>query len=124
MAHCPFSTSQALIVLYAVNNVGKGHAMPTYLVDMPQEEMTDVVAVNVNSTVQVTHAVLPGMVQKYVDSLSCAGDANESEQKTRADSEYWIIRRGHSLTNVGPVLCHQGVHGDVHERAGRGSAPA
>ncbi|KAL9711653.1 hypothetical protein Ac2012v2_004724 [Leucoagaricus gongylophorus] len=47
-----------------VNNVGKGHAMPTYLVDMPQEEMTDVVAVNVNSTVQVTHAVLPGMVQK------------------------------------------------------------
>jgi len=40
--------------------------MPTYLVDMPREEMTDVVAVNVNSTLQVTYAVLPGMVQKYV----------------------------------------------------------
>jgi len=45
--------------------------MPSYLVDMPREEMTDVVAVNVNSTLQVTYAVLPGMVQKYVVHKSC-----------------------------------------------------
>ena len=50
-----------------MNNVGRGHTIPAYLVDMPREEITDVVAVNVNSTVQVTYAVLPGMVQKYVN---------------------------------------------------------
>ncbi|KAG6889104.1 hypothetical protein C0995_003673 [Termitomyces sp. Mi166 len=46
-----------------VNNVGKSHAMPVYLVDTPKEEMTDIVAINVNATLRVTYAVLPGMVQ-------------------------------------------------------------
>ncbi|KAJ3569603.1 hypothetical protein NP233_g4951 [Leucocoprinus birnbaumii] len=47
-----------------VNNVGKSHAMPAYLVDTPQDEMTDIVTINVNATLQVTYAVLPGMVQR------------------------------------------------------------
>lgn len=47
-----------------VNNVGKSHAMPAYLVDTPEDEMKDIVQINVNATLRVTHAVLPGMVQR------------------------------------------------------------
>ncbi|KAG5341527.1 hypothetical protein C0989_009888 [Termitomyces sp. Mn162] len=47
-----------------VNNVGKSHAMPVYLVDTPKEEMADIVAINVNATLRVTYAILPGMVQR------------------------------------------------------------
>ena len=47
-----------------VNNVGKSHAMPVYLVDTPLDEMRDIVSINVNATLRVTHAVLPGMIQR------------------------------------------------------------
>ncbi|KAJ7125009.1 3-ketoacyl-CoA reductase [Mycena epipterygia] len=55
---------QALDVGVLVNNVGKSHAMPAYLVDTPLDEMRDIVAINVGATLRVTHAVLPGMVQR------------------------------------------------------------
>lgn len=38
--------------------------MPAYLVDTPQDEITDIVAINVNATLRVTHVILPGMVQR------------------------------------------------------------
>ncbi|KAF8629872.1 hypothetical protein AX15_003231 [Amanita polypyramis BW_CC] len=47
-----------------VNNVGKSHAIPTYFIDTPQSEMRDIVNVNVDATLRVTHAILPGMVQR------------------------------------------------------------
>ncbi|KAJ3733814.1 3-ketoacyl-CoA reductase [Lentinula guzmanii] len=55
---------QELEIGVLVNNVGKSHAMPVYLVDTPKEEMTDIVAINVNATLRVTHSVLPGMIQR------------------------------------------------------------
>jgi len=47
-----------------VNNVGKSHAMPGYLVDTPLDEIKDIVSINVNATLRVTYAILPGMIQR------------------------------------------------------------
>jgi len=47
-----------------VNNVGKSHAMPAYFIDTPQDEFTDIVTINVNATLRVTHTILPGMVKR------------------------------------------------------------
>jgi len=38
--------------------------MPAYFVDTPEEEITDIVSINVQATLQVTYSVLPGMVQR------------------------------------------------------------
>uniref|UniRef100_A0A0W0EX79 Very-long-chain 3-oxoacyl-CoA reductase n=1 Tax=Moniliophthora roreri TaxID=221103 RepID=A0A0W0EX79_MONRR len=55
---------EGLDVGVLVNNVGKSHNMPAYLVDTPLEEMNDIVAINVNATLRVTYTILPGMVQR------------------------------------------------------------
>ncbi|KAF6760181.1 3-ketoacyl-CoA reductase [Ephemerocybe angulata] len=47
-----------------VNNVGKSHSMPVNFVDTPQDELKDIPAINVDATIRVTHAILPGMVQR------------------------------------------------------------
>ncbi|KAJ7594608.1 3-ketoacyl-CoA reductase [Mycena floridula] len=47
-----------------VNNVGKSHSMPVYFAETPRDEMNDIVSINVNATLRVTYAVLPGMVQR------------------------------------------------------------
>ena len=44
----------------------KSHDMPVYFAETPAQEMEDIVAINVNATLRVTHAILPGMVQRYV----------------------------------------------------------
>jgi 17beta-estradiol 17-dehydrogenase / very-long-chain 3-oxoacyl-CoA reductase len=38
--------------------------MPTYFAETEEQENTDIVAINVNATIRVTHAVLPGMIQR------------------------------------------------------------
>lgn len=38
--------------------------MPVYFVDTPKDEMKDIVSINVNATLRVTYAILPGMVQR------------------------------------------------------------
>ncbi|KAF8893897.1 3-ketoacyl-CoA reductase [Infundibulicybe gibba] len=47
-----------------VNNVGKSHTMPADLVDTPVDEIMDIVSINVNATIRVTYAALPGMIQR------------------------------------------------------------
>jgi len=49
-----------------VNNVGKSHSMPVYFAETPEDELTDIVAINVTATLRVTHVILPGMVQRSV----------------------------------------------------------
>ncbi|KAF8160872.1 3-ketoacyl-CoA reductase [Crassisporium funariophilum] len=64
-AYDAFSAAcEGLDVGVLVNNVGKSHAMPAYLVDTPKAEMLDIVSINVNATLRVTYTVLPGMVQR------------------------------------------------------------
>ncbi|KAF8435360.1 hypothetical protein L210DRAFT_3484367 [Boletus edulis BED1] len=45
-----------------VNNVGKAHR--SYFVEMVEQEIEDIVAINIGATLSVTHAVLPGMIQR------------------------------------------------------------
>ncbi|KAF8553135.1 NAD(P)-binding protein [Imleria badia] len=47
-----------------VNNVGKSHTIPTYFAETTEQENEDIVTININGTVRVTHAVLPGMIQR------------------------------------------------------------
>ncbi|KAG2070812.1 NAD(P)-binding protein [Suillus decipiens] len=47
-----------------VNNVGKSYTMPTYFVETVEQETVDIVTVNVNATIRVTHAALPGMIKR------------------------------------------------------------
>ncbi|KAJ7879286.1 3-ketoacyl-CoA reductase [Mycena olivaceomarginata] len=47
-----------------VNNVGKSHAMPAYLIDTPITEIEDIVKINVGATLRVTYAALPGMIRR------------------------------------------------------------
>jgi 17beta-estradiol 17-dehydrogenase / very-long-chain 3-oxoacyl-CoA reductase len=38
--------------------------MPAYFIDTPQDEIADIVTINVNATLRVTYAILPGMVKR------------------------------------------------------------
>jgi NAD(P)-dependent dehydrogenase (short-subunit alcohol dehydrogenase family) len=49
-----------------VNNVGKSHAMPVYFSEAPKDEIDDILNINVNGTVNVTYALLPQMIQRFV----------------------------------------------------------
>ena len=48
-----------------VNNVGRSHNMPVYFSETPKDEMDEIVAINVNATLRVTHTILPGMIERY-----------------------------------------------------------
>ncbi|KAI0700868.1 hypothetical protein BC835DRAFT_1325178 [Cytidiella melzeri] len=47
-----------------VNNVGKSHAFPTNFVDTTDEEVDSILTINIDATLKVTRAILPGMVQR------------------------------------------------------------
>ena len=49
---------------FSVNNVGKSHSMPVDFVDTPLDEITEIPKINVDGTIRVTYAILPGMIQR------------------------------------------------------------
>jgi len=58
------SVLSGLDVGILVNNVGKSHTMPSYFVETAEQEIEDIVTINVQGTLRVTHAVLPGMIAR------------------------------------------------------------
>jgi len=58
------TTFNGLDIGVLVNNVGKSHTMPAYFMDTPNDEITDIIAVNINATLRVTRAISSGMVQR------------------------------------------------------------
>lgn len=52
--------------------------MPAYLVDTPKDEISDIVAINVNATLRVTYTILPGMVQRCVHQLYLFADGDST----------------------------------------------
>lgn len=105
--------------VWTVNNVGKSHTMPAYLVDTPKDEITDIVSINVNATLRVTYAVLPGMIQRCViNSVGLLLTPNIWIQKTWTYPQYRIFRRGDSFSYAGHLLGNQGFPCNVHECTG------
>ena len=47
-----------------VNNVGRSHSYPIDFVETPDDEIDSILQINVNATVKVTKAIVPGMVQR------------------------------------------------------------
>ncbi|GJN91729.1 hypothetical protein Rhopal_004752-T1 [Rhodotorula paludigena] len=47
-----------------INNVGKSYDEPTFFQDLPEQDMTDIVEINVNATLKVTKIVVPGMISR------------------------------------------------------------
>jgi 17beta-estradiol 17-dehydrogenase / very-long-chain 3-oxoacyl-CoA reductase len=52
-----------------VNNVGKSHAIPTYFVGGPKDEIDDILKININGTINVTYSILPQMIKRLVTYL-------------------------------------------------------
>lgn len=46
--------------------------MPVYFEETPKEELKDIVSINVNATLRVTYAILPGMISRLVWSSGYA----------------------------------------------------
>ncbi|KAG6879161.1 hypothetical protein C0992_004694 [Termitomyces sp. T32_za158] len=57
--------------------------MPVYLVDTPKEEMSDIVAINVNATLRVTYAVLPGMIKRCFYYLRSKNNSSDTIKRKR-----------------------------------------
>jgi 17beta-estradiol 17-dehydrogenase / very-long-chain 3-oxoacyl-CoA reductase len=59
------SVSSLAVNVSVVNNVGRSHTMPVYFHETPTDEMSNILAININATLRITHSVLPGMIKRY-----------------------------------------------------------
>ncbi len=55
--------------LGVVNNVGRSHSIPVDFAETPEDEIDNILKINVNATVHVTRAIVPGMAQRYVATV-------------------------------------------------------
>ena len=84
--------------------------MPAYLVDVPEDEMLDIVNINVTATLRVTYAVLPGMVQRCVCFKPFPSIANlifVLSQEAWSHPQHWLLRRRSPLPHARALLRHQ-----------------
>lgn len=49
-----------------MNNAGKSYAYPEDFHASERKDMEDIVTININSVVRLTHMVIPGMVERSV----------------------------------------------------------
>ncbi|KAF9453965.1 hypothetical protein P691DRAFT_790378 [Macrolepiota fuliginosa MF-IS2] len=84
---------QQLDIGVLVNNVGKSHAMPAYLVDTPQDEITDIVTINVNATLQVTYAALPGMAFLATFTSALAEEVRKDNIVVEHLNTYFVVSK-------------------------------
>ncbi|KAI0317034.1 3-ketoacyl-CoA reductase [Amylostereum chailletii] len=100
-------TIQSLDVGVLVNNVGKSHEMPTDFVETPADEISDILAINVNATVRVTSIVTPGLVSRrrglILNLGSFAGSAPSPMLATYSASKAFLATFSDALAaELGP----------------------
>jgi short-subunit dehydrogenase len=82
-----------------VNNAGTGTKAPLDRIDLAEEER--LLRLNVRSVLRLTHAVLPGMVQRgrgsVINVSSVAGFAPGSRSATYSASKAWVTNFSESL---------------------------
>ena len=84
--------------------------MPAYLVDTPKDEISDIVAINVNATLRVTYAILPGMIQRCVHHTVGFEDKDSKYvQKTGLDSKCWFFCWFHSVSHAGHLFWNESI---------------
>ncbi len=54
----------SLDVAILVNNVGQSHSMPVPFIEMPEDEMKNIITINCMATLKVTKIVAPGMAER------------------------------------------------------------
>lgn len=64
LAYMP--SSLLILCLYEVNNVGRSHDMPVAFAETTSDERDAILNVNINGTLCVTQAILPGMISRCV----------------------------------------------------------
>jgi len=83
-----------------VNNVGKSHDYPEYFASTPKEECDAILRINVDSLVNMTRLVVPGMTQRFVLPCYTVFRSCTGWQKERFDIEYWLLQRMVTFTFV------------------------
>ena len=56
---------------FLVNNAGKSYTYPEDFHASTRKDMEDIVTININSVVRLTHMVIPGMVERSVLQRLC-----------------------------------------------------
>lgn len=59
-----FAALSPLDIGVLVNNVGKSHDMPVDFVETTDREMSDILEINIHTTLKITKSVLPGMLSR------------------------------------------------------------
>lgn len=95
-----------MLMLLAVNNVGKSHDLPTYFHETPKDEVKDIVQININATLRVTQIIVPILINRFVSvSFSLVTRiTRDHSQEERANHQSWFILINDSFAYAGHIL--------------------
>jgi 17beta-estradiol 17-dehydrogenase / very-long-chain 3-oxoacyl-CoA reductase len=99
--------------------------MPADFVDTPKQEIDDILTININGTVRVTYAILPGMIARYINLVFVnAIRFSVLIQTVRFGYQCWVFRRSGTRSYVDHILWHQSFPFIVYRRTCGGSQTA